>query len=78
MPGKYGRQWKRHSQLINKTEELEATNEELTASMEELEATSEELFASMDQMEKSYPIFSTPILPQKKAATALDFQLFIQ
>jgi len=38
-------------QLINKKEELEATNEELTASMEELEATSEELFASMDQME---------------------------
>lgn len=44
---------KKELQLINKTEELEATNEELTASMEELEATSEELFASMDQMELS-------------------------
>lgn len=44
---------KKEKELINKTEELEATNEELTASMEELEATSEELFASMDQMEVS-------------------------
>jgi len=39
--------------LIHNKEELEATNEELTAAMEELEATSEELYASIDQMEAS-------------------------